>query len=484
MAETATMQMVESYTFVDDIQEVSVARYHQKQQAEQLLESRRREYERDESTYIPVDALSTAREVINAASASIAGENSDLYRQRYDGLVLDCQRLVGEWYRKNKPEYFAPVRHVFNKDTEEFYSHGLSIRQMTDNALTPFSDSPEDEARRVNERVEESTPHLLRKLGHIAIGSEAIRTISECTDKAIDDYTYDVANNQKHRGYNGYVPEIQKVMIRDIRLDEDSLDRFEEQVGLPGIYITHEIIQKALERKGVEADGMDKTQLHGSQMIVKDSLMDFVELLDKVATEEWCTNIFMGEEVPKDYKKNYETFRDEALERQESLKDLAETTAQFVLSLAEDGFDKKKAPAHVENFVKKLLLDVAKNDQTVAVQMFDEKTAIDLQAVVALEQLGRYQEASDLMQQVEKAAPGGGFCGAGSCGLESVNTSGEFGKNLLKKLGADKNDKIVKDTERACKCGKKEIIYAYNKNKVNKYCGSCGSFESKVSKAA
>ena len=481
MAELAELQTFETYKFVDDITEVAIARQNERSAAEQLLESRRNEFQTTGTLeYLPVDALSTADRVIEARWKH--GEESAEYIERFDGLVLDCQRLVGEWYRKKKSEYFPPVRHVFDTSTEEFFSHGLSIRQMTDNALTPMSDSPEDEARRINERVEEATPHLLRKLGHIAIGTESIRTISECTDKAVSDYQEDVENGAAHRGYNGYVPEIEKVMIRDIWLDADSNDRFEEQIGLPGTYITHFVIQKALERRGSGAASMDKTELHGSQLIVQDDLMQFVELLDTVASEEYCVPVFMGEAVSNDHTKSYETFKEEALARQESLKDLALTTANFVLDLAEDRFDRRKAPAHVESFVKKLLLDVAKKDTVVAEQMFDVKTAVGLQEVARLESLGNYNQAFTLMEEIEKNAPGGGFCGAGSCGLESVNTVGDTGKELLKNLKAEDKDTIVKDTERACKCGKKEIVYAYNKKKVNKYCQSCGSFETKVTK--
>lgn len=474
-------QLPGTYQFVDDITDVALARQKERSYAEELLEARRTNGFVERSGQVPVDALSTARNVIFMEQAY--GPDSEEHQQSMKGLVLDCQRLVGEWYRKKKPEYFAPIRHVFNPDTEEFFSHGLSIRQMTENALMPIDNNPEDEARRVNERVEEATPQLLRKLGHIAIGKETIRTISECTDKAIADYSFDMEYGHEHRGYNGYVPEIEKVMIRDIKLDDKTNDRFEEQIGLPGTYISHFIIQKALERKGVAAGSMDKTELHGSQLIVTDGLMDFAKLLDDVASEEWCTNIFMGEEVPKDYEKNYDTFREEALQRQEDLKDLATTTANFVLSLARDGFSREKAPVHVEEFVKKELLTLAKTDVVVAEQMFDKQTAEGLQRVAALENAGQFQQAAELMQTVEKQAPGGGFCGAGSCGLESVNLNSESGKELAKKLNASDKDTIVKDTERACRCGKKSIVYAYNKNKVNKLCTSCGSFESKVSKA-
>lgn len=485
-AELAPDQAVGMYQFVDDIDLVAVARDHERLRAEALLESRRNSGSIERAGQIPVDALSTARNVIVMEQSY--GTDSEEHQQSMKGLVLDCQRLVGEWYRKKKPEYFAPIRHVFNPDTEEFFSHGLSIRQMTDNALMPIDNNPEDEARRVNERVEEATPHLLRSLGCIAIGQESIRTISECTDKAIDDYAYDMKHGDKHRGYSGYVPEIQKVMIRDIRLDDKTNDRFEEQIGLPGTYITHEIIQMALEEQGLQAQHLGKTELHGSQILARDSLLDFAALLDAVGSREYCLEregktLFMGEVVSITHQKNYDTFHEEALQRQEDLKDLALTTAHFVLDLARDGFSREKAPAHVEEFVKKQLLDLAKQDEVVAEQMFDKETAVGLQQVAALERQGKYDEALQLMQTVEEQAPGGGFCGAGSCGLESVDTRSESGKDLMKKLGADDKDSIVKDTERACRCGKKSIVYAYNKNKVNKLCTSCGAFESKVSKA-
>jgi hypothetical protein len=226
---------------------------------------------------------------------------------------------------------------------------------------------------------------------------------------------------------------------------------------------------------------MDKTELHGTQLLVQDDLMEFARLLDEVAGEEWCTNVFMGEEVPNDYVKDYDNFRTEALERQEGLKDTAQTVRNFILDLSEDGFDRRKAPAHVEEFVKKLLLNIAMKDTEVAEQMFDVPTAQGLQDVAYLYSMGRNQEAFDRMIEVEKAAPGGGYCSGGSCGLESVNEYTSEGQRLKAALKAEPGDTIVKDTERRCKCGAKDIVYAYNKTKVNKYCTSCGASESKKS---
>jgi hypothetical protein len=209
--------------------------------------------------------------------------------------------------------------------------------------------------------------------------------------------------------------------------------------------------------------------------------------MDAVGTREWFLErvdqkLFMGEVVPIDHPADYSAFKQEALQRQEELKGHAETVALFVLDLAEEDFDRRKAPAHVEEFVKDLLLNLAKKDQAVAEQMFDAKTADRIREVVCLENQGRFAEAQLVWEVAREQAPGGGFCGAGSCGLEGVTANSKEDQDLRKQLRAESSDTIVKDKERACRCGKKSIVYAYNKNKVNKLCQSCGSFESKITK--
>ncbi len=470
-----------NYVSVDTIPELAFERELVRTQAWETVAFRRQQEVKGQVDELPlaIDALSTADEVLMAKEQF--GDGSAVHKERQAGLELDCLRLVAEWYRKKKPEYFPPSRHFFDAQTGDFYSHGLSIRQMTDNALRPISNNPEEEARRVNERVENETPHIIRKVGGISLAGVGIRTISECTDKAIQDYKYDQRTGAKHRGYDGYVPEIAKLMIRDMRLQENG-DRLEEQLGLPGVYIDHYVVQEALKRRGVEATGMDKTQIHGAQLLVEDDLMDFARTLDEVASENWCTNIFMGEEVPKDFHKDYENFRTDALARQEGLVDTAQTVSTFILDLAANGFDRRKAPAHVEDFVKKLLLNIAKDNTAIATQIFDEKTAKGLEEVAHLDRLGRNEEAFARMQKVEEFAPGGGYCSGGSCGLESVNPYSSEGIQIRSNLKAELGDTIVKDKERKCKCGAKDIVYAYNKTKVNKFCNSCHSFESKKSR--
>lgn len=437
---------------------------------------------RGDEVPLSLDALSTANSAVEARNTH--GIESARYSERWQALYTDTLRLVTEWNRKLKPEVFGELRHHYSQPEEEFYSHGFALGQMTLNALVPIAKSPEETARRVNERVEDRTPLIVQKVGGFALNGVGIRTISECTDQAIEEFESDQESGAEHRGYDGYVPEIEKLMIRDIRIDPETGDRIQEQIGLVGKYsITHYVIQEALRRKGVDASELDKTNLHGLQLIADDSLMDFVMLLDEVASEEWCTPIFMGERVDEDHPRNYDSFKLEAEARQEGLVEMAEKATTFILDLAGEEFDPKKAPGHIEEFVKKLLLGEAKQNIEVAWHAFGEDTANGILEAQALEQAGRYDEAFQKMQEVEKQAPGGGSCSGGSCGLESIDPHSDQGKDLAKRLKADSSDEIVKDSERSCKsCGQKKVVYAYNKSKVNKFCEGCHAFESKKTK--
>lgn len=66
-----------------------------------------------------------------------------------------------------------------------------------------------------------------------------------------------------------------------------------------------------------------------------------------------------------------------------------------------------------------------------------------------------------------------------SCGLATIDDSTK--RTLIPRLQAEANDNIILDAVRACVCGQKTIVYAYNLRKVNKLCLNCGAFESKES---
>jgi hypothetical protein len=127
-----------------------------------------------------------------------------------------------------------------------------------------------------------------------------------------------------------------------------------------------------------------------------------------------------------------------------------------------------------------LLLDRGKKDIKAAEDMFDKKTAEGLREVVQLEAEGRHEEAHARMEEVVKSAPGGGFCGAGSCGLRFANISDSKASRMRELLKADPEDLILVDDERVCiSCGDKSIWYNVTKN--NKACSNpkCGATEIK-----
>ena len=454
-----------SYIDVDSFPEVAAARAELQAEAWTTVETNRRRKRQGEYVPLPIDALSDAEAVVVARQEF--GENSPEAHEKFQGLWLSTHRLLSEWFRKRTDEYWAPVYREFDPETEDFFSHGFYIGQMTHNALTP-QEHPEFEARRVQERVAQATPHLVRKLGTVALDGVRIRNISECSDIALSAYENDFASGAIHQGYNGFVPEIAKVMIYDFIYDSQSQGRFDEQIGLPGDYLIHEVFQEALRRRNLDINGKNKVDLLGTQILAQDDLIEFVKLLDTVGGEYWKVNLFKGAVVPANHPKNYDAIRQEAAERQEQLKAHSTMVADFIIDLVKHNTDPRKAPEIVEDFVKRTLLRVAQDDLTIAEYAFDHQTVEGLRNVSELYAQGLGQEAYDAFQKVVESAPGGGFCGAGSCGLKNLEL-GDY--DDIKKLGFNSRD-TIKDTERKCKCGAKTVYYDLKHAK--KGCTTCG----------
>lgn len=459
---TPTIQS--GYISADSIEALTEVRFREREASEALLRMRERQMDIGDYNTQPVDALSTGYRVIDARDT--CGENSPEHQQANQALIKDCHRLVAEWRRKNKPEYFPPTHHKQDPVSGEYIADGHSIRQINQDGLVPTA-YPEEDARRINENVEEVTAMHARRLGGFVLGQTIrMRTISGCAQWSIDGYKRD----GKSRG--GYVPEIEKRMIRDIVIDPQTGDRFQEQVGLPSTFINDFVVEEALRRRQFDASGMDKTDLHGTQLFTEDDVFDFVALLDEVASEEWRTEVFMGEEVPKGYVKDYEAFKREAVERQKLLESDARMVSDFVLSLCEGDTNPNVAPDLVEEFVKQLLITKSQEDLSITTEMFDDDTASGLWEVQRLRQQGEYERAQERLVEVIAQAPGGGFCGAGSCDLERAKVTGEEA-DRIKELGFDPKDTLVDKGERKCKCGKKSVVYDL-KQKI-KGCTSCGA---------
>ncbi len=453
-----------AYLPVDAIPELASARLIARRDAYEIVEQNR-QHLRDgdfKAVSIPVDALGTARRV--TLNRHIYGEDSSQARESFEGLILDSERLLGEAARKNTYEYFRPTKQTRDTQSGDYLSHGQSISVMTEKGLTPVAEAEELE-RRINEYVEEAT---YKAIGGMVIDeSVTVRTISECTDWAIEAHR----RNSKG-GHGGYVPEIEKFMVRDVKFDPITHDRYEEQLGLSGIFINHEVITETLRRHNIQKENISKTEVHSTQMLADNDLVDFVAELDEVASEVHGLDIFLGEVLTEGQTKDYNHVRQEAEGRRQNLAPKPKKLAEFIMGLELENTDEWVALGLVEARVKEMLFDIAGEDYSAASIIFDQQTAAGLQEVAYLRSNGLMEEAQTLLADVKTQAPAPGYCGAGSCGLESINQNSNEAKKM-KELGLDSKD-ALRDTERHCRgCGKKEVVYDLKSNK--KACLACNA---------
>ena len=467
-----TIETSPSMIDVDNIPEILFARIRAEQEARKILENNRQllrdgEFDR---VPLPVNPLGTAHRVV--AIKQKYGEDSPEYQESFAGLLLDSTTLLSEAAGKNNSEVFVGTTQQFDPVTEEYFSHGIAMTDITKNGLSPLA-RPEEIAIRKHDHVGERTNQVIQRvknLGHLALEETVtLRNISECPDWTIEAYESD-----SKASHGGYVPGIKKLMITDIRFNETNL-REQQQVGLSGLYITHDVITTVLEQQGAITAGKDltKTELHGKRFIDKSNngILSFVEQLDVEASKRSNKNIFMGEVVDDDYGKDYDSTVVEAEERRRRLASKPLQLAEYLISLEENQIDRWAAEALVDNFLKTMLLEMVRKDPTQAEGVFDKATAEGFRKVARLEDLGQFEEARAVQAAVEKAAPAVSFCGAGSCGLESVKALSD---EAITAQSLGLGPELLHDTVRRCpnKDCKKKTVY-YDK-KGNKACTSCG----------
>ncbi len=465
------------------------------ERAATTLEARMQQLRDGDYEAVPfdVDPLTTANRALQARNDYGSGSPEAVMAQ--ESLVVDCSRLFAEAYRKNTWEYFAPLEQVYDQDLGSYVFKGYALNEMVAGGLTPIAE-PEEQTYRLQEAVEEATYVGIRQLGALALGNLVVLdpvknlgenltviTISQCADWAIKAHDH---NPQASHG--GYAPEIRKLMIRGVRYSSGSDSRWQEQVGVSGRYITEDVISDALQSFGVVSgqSATDKRAVRGTQLvgIEGQGVLDIVKKLDELASKRYGKTIFMGEVVADDTVRDYEQVPQLAAIRQAELDDSSRELSDYLLQLEADRVDHWQANLIVEAFVKKQLLAKVRNNPAAAAATFDHATAAGLQLVAQLQAAGNIAAAQQVMDRVERQAPAPSYCGAGSCGLEAVDSQSVSGKALAEKLKAGDNDKIVKDKERACKsCKTKSVVYAYNDHKVNKLCQKCGAFESKTTTA-
>lgn len=466
----------------DTIPQLHEARVLARYEAEAALE-KNMEFVREgefEKAPAPIDVLGTARRVLWAECAY--GKNSLEHQSVKSGLVDDCNRLYAEARSKNISEYFAPVRLDYDSANEQFLAYGQqsSMRELVAGGLSPYITEKEEKSYRINDNVEEATFEACMSLGNA--DNIGVVKIAQCADWAIKSY-----EQNPDGAHGGYVPKNKKIMVGYTSFDTQESCRYGEQMSIPGELITNEVINKIFQLLDLTSGAnLSKIDVHATQVVlereqIKDSV-DFVKLLDQVASEHHGFLVYLGEQVSDEHHRDYSTIKSEAIERQVKYQQDSEGLAELLIDLERNKTDVWVAEKIVEDHVQNKLFKVAKENPHEARIIFDEKTASKYQKVIELELVGRFEEARLLEDQARAQAPPAVFCGAGSCGLESVEKSKESWVRAQTK--AKPNEKVVKDTIRDCvECGAKgSVYYAYSMEVIRKCCSQCGVVEVKHTK--
>jgi hypothetical protein len=461
----------------DMVPDLSAARANARVAAVYRMEERRQQLRDGEFNAIPleVDAVGTAVKV--EAVRLTFGTDSPQHHEARRGLLTDCERKWQEALRKLKHEYFGVIEQQYVPETDKLYADGLPVDDMIDNGLTPLA-QPEEADRRINDAV-------------ILAGNKAILSDPELAGRVVSihasacpDWAIEAFERDPRSSYGGNIPEIEKWMFGSDTFDHDSGKIFNERAAISGILITPDIVNSVLSDMGslAQEQGLDKTALHAMQNLADKTqvsgVLDFIRRLDEAASVKHGFSVFMGEQVPDNFDKDYNLVILQSRQRAEEIEPLREELAQFVEDLQESGVDHAAATELVEIYIKDRLLEMSEADPELAAVVFNKETAEGFERVQLLRVEGKYAEADLLLDEVRDNAPPASSCGAGSCGLEAVKAGSEEESRINDLLDVKPGEKVVKDTERACiSCGKKEVYYAYTSTHVKKGCGNCGKTE-------
>ncbi|MDB5183127.1 MAG: hypothetical protein JWO47_911 [Candidatus Saccharibacteria bacterium] len=425
-----------------------------------------------DSMVLDVDALGTAEKIDKIRK--IHGEDSEEYKEGRRGLVLDCARKWAEAFRINKWEYFEEIVQHYVAELDKVFANGLPVDDMLKNGISPVA-VPEELRLRLNDLVSFATSKELLRTP----SKEPIATIriTPCPE-----WAHESLKNNPKSAHGGNAPQIDKFMLHFDTIDTENSNLYHEQLGVSGDYITPEVMQEVLTDIGAikHRPPMSRAEIHAVIAVLQGenlpNITDFMDLLDKKASEKSGKNIFLGEVVTEDHPKDYQIIYTEAEMRRLQQADLAEELACYVENLQAKGVDHAIATQMVEKYMQDRLLDIVEKNPSLAETIFDKPTAKRFHKAQELKAQGRTDEAAQMIDYARMNAPDVGSCGGGSCGLE---LGANLSPQVLSKLQAEAGDTVLIDTERPCNsCGNKTVVYAFNASKVNKYCTSCDAFES------
>lgn len=451
----------------DDVPVLRTAREKCDTDSERLLAERQQLLRERKFGQVPYafNVLATATKLLQAEQEH--GKDSEQYRLLHQGFYLDSKRHRDEARRRLTWEYFGPVEQQLDLTADSYIYGGYRLREVVDNGLSPVGSEEVGIEALVANRREEHTSLLIGKLSRLALEAEVApaEPITMITVSQIDTSP--------------------QTMIWGVSFDPVRNVRHQEQIGFTKQFITNKMIVKAYQRKEIIAADAQLTEkeMLDIQAIntLGEGVLDFMKLLDEIASEDSGKNIFMGEEVADDFAKDYSTIPAEAAERQAKNEEEVDALMAEVIRLARADTDGWLANKMIDDFMTNMLLKTVENDPQTAYHIFGLDTALVIEESMRQRSMGNVETANLLLDRARAIAPLATVCTGGSCGIEEINRYSAEGQDLAKKLKAGPGDKLVKDKVRTCVCGSRNIAYAYNSRRVNKYCRDCNRFESKTS---
>lgn len=436
----------------DDIPEIAFSRRRASDIASQILEENHQKLMDGRFDEVPMDY-----DAIGCARRYVENPNPEIYKAVYVG----AERYVFEAFRKLSWEWFEPLEQHYNKESEQ-YEYGYNVLDSLEQGLSPIAHKDEQKMRIMN-YVEEVT-YMAHRQANINPDGMYI-TISTPG-------TYDGAEK------DGYVPELNKIMIRAVSFDKDNDVKIIEQFAIPGLHLGDDVLNTFLRENGYEGEDLSGTDFVGAQLFTNKfgDVIDIVKRLDELSSAE----TFLGERHPGG-QKDYNRVKEIAKFRQADLRRVVQEVADYTVELAKNGKDAALARVLYNKKVTDLLLDICEAVPEQAKITFDYETYLKLDTANLLEDQNRHREAYELRNQARAEAPPASGCGGGGCTLETLATYDPAFAKVLG-VGLKKENQLERWKEGRCpSCkdfgGKGDVIVEVKTGR--KACASCGLSDAK-----
>ncbi len=439
-----------------------------------LLQNQERAFNADpniaNNTPLPINVLSVSDRIVKQE------EFEDTFYLR-EALFLDSLRTVAEVRNKYSPIYFPTIFQSFDEESEDLIIGPRSLSEISENGLSPFCEPEEVEIRALDYVDNKLNIELVKKCRENNSTVTLLR-IKECPDYIVDKYQ---RTQDEKDLYNGYVPQIKKFVIQRDRITPEGV--YSDHFALPGTLIDAEVVRDALGF----LSGEDKYQdLSGLELRAKsfimpnepESLFEFVELLDDLATQKHHQRVFTGEVAADDTDLDYSQTINQFLDQDQQYRVLADEISEFLLNESRQNNDPRISEMNLIKLLTERSFQAFKHNPREIKRIFGLQTAIDLEVINFQYQITKDKTSYDnSIESLIKTLPLTTFCGAGSCGLVGVITGSEKDKELSR-LGL-KGEKLM-DTIRKCPyCGKKSVHYDMHANKA---CTNCKKTDIKTKK--